>query len=415
MTYAAINLFVLAALLEIGARVVYPWVRGGGFSWEDARARLKGNTTSDAVVAGDPRATAGGAPQVILHPYLGYVFAPGSATVTRDGEELRYSALGFFGDEPILKPGDDEIIVAIGGGSVAAGLWHRGGDALRAALQTHPAFAGKRIRLQSFALGGYKQPQLLYALVYLLSMGAHIDVWIELDGFNEIALPLAENAPAGVPAMYPRNWQRLSQAGTSPGELAVRARLFAAQARRERWRAEIADGPWSRSAFVLACWNEIDRRSADTIATLVASFAPKAEPATTASDDTVLIESVAIWKEASRQMARMCFANGIHYVQFIQPNQYFPGTKPLSEEEQRTAIAQGGYRPPAEKGYARLVQAGEELRAEGLPIVDLTPIFKDEPRTVYRDTCCHLNELGNELLVERIAAAVLESLAEPPQ
>jgi len=57
------------------------------------------------------------------------------------------------------------------------------------------------------------------------------------------------------------------------------------------------------------------------------------------------------------------------------------------------------------------VKAGEELRAQGFPVFDLTTIFKDEPRTIYRDTCCHVNELGNELMAKRIAQAVLESSA----
>lgn len=409
--YFAINLLILAVLLEVGARIVYPKMRGPEFSWVDTRARLAADGNVDAVIAGDPRASAGEAPPVVLHPYLGYVFAPGSALTTRNGEELRYSEFGFFGDEPVFEKAEDEIVVAIGGGSVAAGLWHRGGDTIRAALQQHPAFAGKTIRLQSFALGGFKQPQLLHTLTHLMSIGAAVDVWIELDGFNELVLPLAENAPAGVPVSYPRNWQRLARAGVSGRELALRAEIHAAQEQRAR-RAEAVRGVWAHSAFIVACWNEADRRAADQIAALVQSLAEEGTAQATPAAPDVLNESMEVWKASSIQMARICAANGIRYFQFIQPNQYFPGTKPLSDEEMRTAVARGGYRPAAESGYSLLVQAGEELRAAGVPIFDLTTLFQDEPRTLYSDTCCHLNALGNELLAERIAVTILESFAE---
>ena len=37
-------------------------------------------------------------------------------------------------------------------------------------------------------------------------------------------------------------------------------------------------------------------------------------------------------------------------------------------------------------------------------------LFRDEPRTVYGDTCCHLNRLGNELMAAEIARAISASL-----
>ncbi len=406
--YLLVNLLLLAVLLELGVRLIYPRMLGPEFSWTEVRARLNGGAP-DALIANDPRVGGQTAAAIMLHPYLGYVFTPGSAASTRGDEQLHYSSLGFFGDEPVMRKSDDEAVVVLGGGSVAAGLWGRAGDAIRTALQADPAFAGKKIRLESFALGGFKQPQLVHTLVHLLSLGAHIDVWIELDGFNEIALPLAENAPAGVPVIYPRNWERLSKTGISATELAARAAIFTAQQQREQRRAAVSRGPWRRSAFFVSCWNELDRRDADHIAELVQSLGKESKQSAKVADDAVLRESVAVWKSASEQMAKICAANGIRYFQFIQPNQYFPGTKTFSEEETRTALAHGGYQPPAEKGYPLLVAAGEELRAEGVPIVDLTMIFKGEPRTVYRDTCCHLNQLGNELLAQQIAVAVLDA------
>ncbi len=398
------NLLLIAVLLEVGTRFIYPWIRGGDFSWATLRDELRKPDSVEEFVIGDPAA---GAPSVILHPYIGFTFEPGSTLTTRDGSPLQYSRFGFFGEDPVFERAPGEIIVAIGGGSVAGGLWHRGGDTLRATLQADPRFQGKTIRLQSFALGGFKQPQPLNTLVYLLALGAKFDVWIELDGFNEIALPLAENAPSGIPTDYPRDWRRLSRSGVSSSELGIRAEIYALRRDRERRRVLAAQSPWVFSAFIAACWDTADRRSAARIAEMAASLAATAPQSEAPNENEVLHESVTVWKNASIQMARLCAANGIAYYQFIQPNQYFPATKTFSEEEQRTALAKGGYQPPAEKGYPLLVAAGEELREQGVPVFDLTTIFRDEPRTIYRDSCCHLNELGNDLLARRIAEIIV--------
>ena len=49
---------------------------------------------------------------------------------------------------------------------------------------------------------------------------------------------------------------------------------------------------------------------------------------------------VDLWRDSSLQLARTCGANGIEYYHFLQPNQYFEGSKPLSAEEQRVAITE---------------------------------------------------------------------------
>ena len=48
------------------------------------------------------------------------------------------------------------------------------------------------------------------------------------------------------------------------------------------------------------------------------------------------------------------------------------------------------------------------MPGQGINYFDLTGIFADQPDTLYKDTCCHLNEPGNELL-----AAEMARLMEP--
>jgi hypothetical protein len=57
---------------------------------------------------------------------------------------------------------------------------------------------------------GWKQPQQPLALSYFLSLGAKYDVVMNLDGFNELALPFLNNLRAGVYPFFPRLWNLYS-------------------------------------------------------------------------------------------------------------------------------------------------------------------------------------------------------------
>ena len=53
------------------------------------------------------------------------------------------------------------------------------------------------------SLGGYKQPQQLLTLAYYISLGAEFDTVINIDGFNEVALPPIHNIPKNIYPFYP--------------------------------------------------------------------------------------------------------------------------------------------------------------------------------------------------------------------
>ena len=106
-------------------------------------------------------------------------------------------------------------------------------------------------------------------------------------------------------------------------------------------------------------------------------------------------------------MHLLCQGMGIEYYHFLQPNQYVPDSKPLSAEEVADAWrANHPYRTPALEGYPRLVRYGRRLRRNGIAFHDLTGIFRERPETLYRDTCCHLNQAGNTLLAEAIRRVI---------
>jgi hypothetical protein len=98
---------------------------------------------------------------------------------------------------------------------------------------------------------------------------------------------------------------------------------------------------------------------------------------------------------------------GIEYYDFLQPNQYLPGSKPMSELE-RSLTVEPTYpaKTAVETGYPMLITAGRELAAQGVRFHDLTGIFAQITQPTYRDNCCHLNPTGNELLAVAMAKAI---------
>ena len=79
-----------------------------------------------------------------------------------------------------------------------------------------------------------------------------------------------------------------------------------------------------------------------------------------------------------------------------------------SAEERRSAYREDQpYRVGAEKGYPLLEREGRRLIEAGVRFSDLSGAFVGRTETLYIDDCCHFNELGNRLIAERVARALL--------
>jgi hypothetical protein len=352
----------------------------------------------------------------VIHPYLGYVATPSVAST-----ELTLEDLGFPGGGPFVRErSPDTVTWAVFGGSFAAGfVGHAGPERVFAELQTLPALAGKRL-----VVAGFKQPQSLLALAYLLSLGLEIDAALLIDGFNEVVLAPAETVPGGAFPFFPRAWrERVANLSFATemraliGEIAFLARLRAETAQR------LLASPLGHSHAVLLAWRAFDRaldaRLAARRTDLMSSDARApfdyltSGPRWPTRDPAALYEDlVSVWKQGSLQMHLLCEGYGIRFHHFLQPNQYVAGSKPIGPEERVAALAPVHlYRRHVEAGYPLLRQAGRELREAGVRFHDLTQVFADVPEPLYVDTCCHLGARGNELLADRIAAALREDLA----
>ena len=297
---------------------------------------------------------------------------------------------------------------------------------LSRSLQEIEPFSGKQILIVNLALGGMKQPQQLMAVNFFMSLGAHFDLVINLDGFNEIVLPIIENKGENTTLYYPRMWKaRIADLGDfellrKAGRIAYlesaryqTARFFSLRPIKYSVTANVF---WYLLDYGLVRWID-QKRVTLTVETRDPPKAGEPEPSTNdpwpsaVSDEAFYIYLAAYWKRSSLLLHNLARGSGFAYFHFLQPNQHVPGSKIFSEQERALAQAHG-YRPVARAGYPYLIEAGKELAREGVAYTDLTMLFAGNDEVLYMDGCCHLNQRGNELMALEIVRVIRETLAE---
>lgn len=422
----------LAAVLELASWAAWRVTEGSFFTWGRAfalRAGVAASAPADSETdTGGERGTpglewlAGHLAGQVVHPFVGFVYSPEyDLSAVPNLDNLRITEDGFFAlrDEP-PPPSERPLRVGVFGGSVAMVFAFEGRRGLVPALA--PAAGARGVVVESYAHGGFKQPQQLMTLAWLLARGAAPDVVINLDGFNEVTLPRLENLPAGVHPYYPRAWEYRTQGVSDPGF----QRLLGEAAWLERRRAALAvrfSRPVVRRSVTWNfLWRWLDRRAAGDAGranerlaayqTASRRFAGHGPAYAAADGGRVLADLVALWERSSLAMHDLAAGAGLRYYHFLQPNQYLPGSKLLTPEERRLAVeSDQRYRPPVEEGYPALRAAGARLAARGVAFHDLTALFAEERRTVYLDDCCHFNRLGNDLVAAAIGEAIAADLA----
>ena len=66
------------------------------------------------------------------------------------------------------------------------------------------------------------------------------------------------------------------------------------------------------------------------------------------------------------------------------------------------------YRKGVVEGYPLRIKAGQRLLQDGVNFLDWTHAYESVEESLYIDTCCHVNERGNELLVDDLVRAILD-------
>ena len=315
------------------------------------------------------------------------------------------------------------VVIGLLGGSVAEDVKPFLQDALNRWFA-----ANQRPRqpvVRALAGGGTKQPQQALIVADTVLRGGEFDLIVNLDGFNELHGSGTLNAREDAFPFFPLWWNR--RVGLTRAEISRAGQIGLLRREQARRAAAGATSLWRGSAlFGLAHrWRQeriaaaIIRLNHELAAAATDYSLEKHGPGNWPERGELFPEAARIWYRSSVMLARLAAMTGADYYHFLQPNQYVPDSKPLSPEERKSA-----YDPlrsdkrSVEKGYPLLRAFNRDLQKQGINYFDLTGIFAANAETLYRDTCCHLNARGNELLaaamVERMAPALRRSGRESP-
>jgi hypothetical protein len=339
------------------------------------------------------------------------------------------SRYGYHGlNDPILKRRSGQIIIAVAGGSFARDFVTGPGDeTLIELLQQSPEYAGKKIICLNLAISGYKQPQQLMTINYLLALGGEFDMVINIDGFNEVALHGPENQRKGIAPAYPRIWNQRIDPLADPVIQRLATQRILVEQQRVQISAAFSGRPWRYSVICQLIWQLMDtslEQKSFRASKAYMDYKPTGDSRYVVTgpgelfgeDDAARYRYlVDLWQRGSLQLDHLCKANGIRYYHFLQPNQYVTGSKTLNQQERDTAYnSDTPYLAGVTKGYPLLLKAGRRLSDAGVSFTDLTQIYVSRSDTIYNDTCCHVNDNGNRLLAKRIALIIINSDANKP-
>ena len=359
----------------------------------------------------------------VIHPYLGWVHNPQlSRAEEMDGREVQTNSLGFRDDgEAVRRRSADVFLLGICGGSVAWNFSWEAESTLRQLLSELPQLQGRRLQIVRLALPGYKQPQQLMALNYVLSLGGEFDAVLNIDGFNDGALSILENARQKTSIAYPRSWHARSLVMTDPRISAEAWRLLTLRAERQQLGRRALQSPLRWLALYQLWWHLRDEESRAELSRLGMQISqsnsgsflhhgPLPEKESTEEQAVAVAE---LWIRSSQQMQAVCRGLGIPYLHVLQPNQYVPDSKPFTEYELERCLADGQeLQSVTSAAYAELRAAGARAKDRGLAFSDQTGVFSGVTDTLYVDPWCHFNRLGNELLAKAVAGELAKVLAE---
>jgi len=319
----------------------------------------------------------------VPHPYLGHIYQKDA--VKRD--------------EYTIPSESDAFNIGLFGGSVAANLADY--EAKTATIekilkQRIPELRNRKIHLINFALGYGAQPrQATASLLY----GRHLNLAVNLEGVNEMQKPM-------IPA-YPNYFPKLELGelfySVDAKNLVKTKSVFVDVMTVHALEADLVE-----KRPISSLWRSYLKFRIMRLYDSLRSFVLALEERSRVSDIPVAaLEDV--WTHAVEDQTSIFAARKIPFIAFVQPAFGARNVKPLSdlENELGKSFTQERYetiQSQLNSGYQRLRQI------PGLKVFNLEMIFRQTRETTYIDSCCHLNELGNQMLSQAIANSISDSL-----
>jgi hypothetical protein len=323
----------------------------------------------------------------VSHPYFGYMY--------------NYSNFnnidGFYISEKFkLKKEKDEFVVGFFGGSVALNLANyainikKMRDHFKSRIaKIYNLDKSKKIKIINFSKGGLKQPQ-----QFLISsfFSDEVDIAINLDGYNEFSTPFPKYPtyfPSGAEFYFytPEHKSRVQKIKTlkmfaSLSDMTIDFPTFTfSQTAHFIWRVS------NHYIYkkLLKLFHEIDKSYYDKTG-VEEKFEAKYK------------EARETWEKYSLKQYKYLKLENTKSYYFLQPNQRIAGSKPFSEKEKSLIEMDENF----VNFHSKLRRFVFERKKEGLPFFDLTNVYKNTKGTVYIDSCCHVNDFGNVVIINKI-------------
>ncbi|MDJ1176194.1 hypothetical protein [Roseofilum capinflatum] len=371
----------------------------------------------------------------ILHPFFGYISKPGSGFGGFEFQSVFHAnnyGLVSQVNYPYIRQNSNQVLVGIFGGSVATFYYMNEieNPTLTRTLQTLPQFSDKEIVLLNFAQGGYKQPQQLLTLNYFLSQGQELDLVINIDGFNEVAIAnnnVKKNiAPSMPSALQVMPLVQLANNNLSTAQMKIMLEVIEIKDKlKESLQAQ-------KDCALSLCyaWEQIRSRVLiKNYYDRLKDFEDRRKKSTTPDESLIYLQPwesqgrqtdyermSQIWVQSSLAMYSVLQSQNIPYFHVLQPNQYHSTQRQFSPEEQQQFAPENNTRNPyvdgVTSGYPYLVAASEKLLDTGVYFVNGVTAFDSETDTVYIDTCCHYNQKGRNIFANFVASQIALTLSQ---
>ncbi|NQE34327.1 hypothetical protein [Microcoleus asticus] len=362
-----------------------------------------------------------------FHPFFGFIQKP-SADFRPGFKVNNYGFISPY-DYPLKKTNKNQFIIGVFGGSVASnyGIFEVQNKILPRYIKQIPAFKDREFVILSFATGGYKQPQQLLILNYFLALGQELDLAVNIDGFNEIALSNLNNKNQ-VDLAMPSIQHILPLTNLANNSLSTKA-MKATIAIKEN-KARINQSLESLQHCSLAACDALTSVYVQNLVNNYKRDVIKFEKARTKQqkDDSgsviyintnksVLQDSVAFqemalnWAKSSIFMHKVLSASNVPYFHVLQPNQYYQTKRVFSEAEKQIAFNKDTpYAKAVQIGYPALFKKFPNLEKNNINIVNAVNVFDKTKEAVYVDSCCHYNQAGEVVFSNYVGRSILEAL-----
>ncbi|MGL5061779.1 MAG: hypothetical protein ACRC62_17560 [Microcoleus sp.] len=365
-----------------------------------------------------------------LHPFFGYVLKQGAFTNER--LKLKVNRHGFFSlyEYPFVKTNKNQFIIGVFGGSVANNFVvdEYVTQRLSKKIKSYPEFSNREIVVLNFGNGGYKQPQQLLILNYFLALGQELDLVINLDGFNEVALSNLNNKSQldiGMPSV--QHLQPLTGLASNNLSLELMGSIVRISETKKQLKAAVDKLQTCQLALCHAVTSLQVRQLVSSYQQAVIKYDNQFKNSDSAAanngiiyipkTDSVLADAAAfdkmasMWYESSVAMNQILASRKIAYFHFIQPNQYYPTKRVFTAKEQEIAISKDSpYIEGVKKGYPVLLSKVGDLQKAGVNIFSGVNILDNTKETVYKDACCHYNSVGDEILANYVSSSIVQTL-----